>query len=308
MRRYVLPYLGDVRLRNLTGPKVKAWLQDLRSTRSRLGNNLSDATVSRSYRTLHRCLRDAELGINPADDIKKKPRVDLHEQNFDRVTWEPDELDSFLGHVAQCDQSGGVRLFALWTVLARTGMRRGEGLGLRWSDIDLKREELSVRQTIGVDGHQLYLNNTPKGKRSRTIPFIEDDTPRLLSEWREIQALEKQYAGDRWDPDPQFGSNLVFTNEIGRPIHPSNMSKWFQQHVGHLGDQVRRTNLHGLRHAHGSHLIGAWLPLKVAADRLGHTVAVLESTYAHEIRALSDDSREEMRERYRKLSTSPPPV
>ncbi len=90
---------------------------------------------------LRKALSDAErLGVlsrNPAA-IARPPVPERKEQR----TWSSDDLRDFFAHVAED------RLFAVYVLLATTGLRRGEALGLRWSDVDLDGRELSRRPDL----------------------------------------------------------------------------------------------------------------------------------------------------------------
>jgi integrase len=88
---------------------------------------------------LHKALRDALddglLRRNPAERAHSKPK-----DRPEMETWSADELAAFLTFTAQD------RELVLYHVAAATGMRRGELLGLRWRDVDLKAAKLSVKQ------------------------------------------------------------------------------------------------------------------------------------------------------------------
>ena len=78
--------------------------------------------------------------------------------------WSPDQLRAFLNHV-QVD-----RLYAAWLLAVTTGMRRGEILGLRWSDLDLEAGRVAVgRPRIVVDAVQVSEPKPAKGRRSLAL-------------------------------------------------------------------------------------------------------------------------------------------
>jgi integrase len=137
--------LGDLSLEELDGPKLNLFYAQLAADGRVDGKGgLSPASVRRIHATLHRALREAVrwgyLSDNPADRCDPpKVRADGF---VEMKTWDAAELRHFLESVA--DDS----LYPLWLLLAMTGMRRGEALGLRWMDLDLERAQLSVRQTL----------------------------------------------------------------------------------------------------------------------------------------------------------------
>ncbi len=75
-------------------------------------------------------------------------------------------------------------------------------------------------------------------------------------------------------------TDWVFTNSAGRPIHPHSISQTFERIVKRAG--VPRIRLHDVRHAHGTFLIKAGMPVKVVSERLGHgNPAFNIDTYQH---------------------------
>lgn len=287
LRRYVLPMLGHVRLRDLSSEHVERWLTRLAATPSRKGGVLSDATRVRAYATLHKIMTDARLGRNPCDEIE--PPTIREDGRRQLATWEPNQTNMFVEHTATCERSGGTRLYPLWLLAGRAGLRRGELLGLRWRDVDLAAGLIHVRVAIGVDNGELYLVPRPKGRKSRTVD-IDPTVVIALERWAETQSLERSYAGESWNPDPRF-PGLVFTNPTGGPVNPTSLSRWFAQHIKHLDGALPYSTLHHLRHSFGSALLAAGVPVGDVARRLGHSQAVLERIYAKELAVLRDESR-----------------
>jgi integrase len=177
----------------------------------------------------------------------------------------------------------------MWMTAARTGLRRGELLALRWKDLDLVAGTATIKVGIGVDNHELYPVPRPKGKKHRTVD-LDPLVVETLARWKQTQDMERAFAGDGWQSDSRFG-DLVFTDPTGRPLHPNSVSRWFRYHVEHMDGLVPRTTLHQLRHAFGSALLAAGVPLGDVARRLGHSQQVLEKVYSKELAVLRDESR-----------------
>ena len=84
-------------------------------------------------------------------------------------TWTADELSRFLDFVTED------RLYAAWVLAATTGMRRGEVLGLRWSDVDLDAPRLSVRQTLVSVAYETKFSAPTKFEPKRVISCASAD-------------------------------------------------------------------------------------------------------------------------------------
>ncbi|MFV0525867.1 MAG: tyrosine recombinase XerC [Acidimicrobiales bacterium] len=133
--------LGASKLTALAPLDIERFYAELAETGSRAGKPLSAKSVRNTHVVLRKALSDAErLGLVPrnAAAAAKPPTV----RTKDYQTWDSDQLVQFFAHVADD------RYAAAYVVAATTGMRRGEVLGLRWSDVDLDAGQLAVRQTV----------------------------------------------------------------------------------------------------------------------------------------------------------------
>ena len=148
--------------------------------RSRADDALDRRTVNYVHTILHRAFKDAvrwgRLARNPAD-AADPPRGG---QKSDGVhAWDAATLRAFLA----TSSAAGDRLHALWVLLATTGMRRGEALGLRWSDVDLDAGRLRVVQTI-IQVRSKVTIGEPKTARGRRPIALDAATVAVLREHR----------------------------------------------------------------------------------------------------------------------------
>jgi integrase len=182
--------------------------------------------------------------------------------------WSPAELSTFLASIE------GSRNEAPFRLLAMTGMRRSEVVGLRWSDVDLDRHHLTVNQAATVvDGDEVV--DVPKTRRSRRVIDLDPDTVSLLQRHRSRQLELYLRLGVS-----ATASDRVFTNEIGDPIRPGSIGQAFRRLAQAV--DVPLIRLHDLRHTHASHLLIAGVNVKVVSERLGHaSVSFTLDTYGH---------------------------
>lgn len=166
------------------------------------------------------------------------------------------------------------RLYAPYAVALSIGLRRGEALGLRWSDVDLDTGVLQVRRTLQRHSGALHFAPPNTRRSRRTVPLLPSLVA-TLREHRERQAEERAGAGDAWTD-----SGLVFATATGTPIEPNDFSKKFVRMCERAG--VRRVRLHDLRHTCASMLLAQGVPPRVVMEVLGHSA--LEGTmtiYGH---------------------------
>jgi integrase len=260
--------IGAVPLQSLAPLDVENLHKQLLATRGRNGRLLNPKTVRGVHIVLRKALADAErLGLvvrNAA--AAAKPPVPA---KYEHTTWTAEQLALFL------DSIEGERLAAAFVLLATTGMRRGEALGLRWGDLDLPAGRLSIVQTITTVRDKIVIS-PPKTSRSRRSVSLDPVTVAALRDHRRRQNEERLWAGEAWSNT----SDLVFTNEVGEAVHPSAFSYLFKSSVRRSG--LPRIRLHDLRHTYATVALAAGVHPKIVSERLGHaTIAVTLDLYSH---------------------------
>ena len=266
----VVDGLGDIPLSRLSGADVAAWPQHLLHPDDG-GRGLSPATVRNTRAVFHKALSDAvrleSLDRNPVAATDPPANVARKTTGV----WTAEELRRFLDHVSTH------RLSLAFRLLATTGMRRGELLGLRWADVDWDRGALSVVRSLGlVDG--VLVMSPGKTATSRRLVFLDAATVDDLRAYFH-RAIEADAAGDR---DP------VFAARGGGLVHPDSFSNTFDRLVAAAG--VPRVRLHDLRHTYATLALQAGMHPVVLAERLGHSsVATTMDLYAHVTPAISRD-------------------
>ena len=162
-------------------------------------------------------------------------------------------------------------------------MRRGEAIGLRWSDVDLENARLSVRRAlIPIKGDVVV--SEPKTAKGRRVIALDPSTIEVLKKQAARQLTEQ----DEWDA-AWIESGLVFTAENGGPLDPDTISRYWRQAV--KKSMLPRIRLHDLRHTHATLALQAGIHPKVVSERLGHaTVSITLDTYSHAIPAMQEEA------------------
>jgi integrase len=280
---HVLPVLGTRPLQQLTAPMLNALYAELLAR----GNGrcpLSPKTVRYIHTTVHKTLADAvDAGVVSRNVAERaKPPRPTRRVMREIQCWEPEELARFLDYVR------GMRLEAVWRLAAMTGMRRGEILGLRWSDVDLDAARISVRHAV-VSVAYTVLESTPKTHQARVIDLDPESVETLRTHRRQQQGERDAWGRNYSDND------LVIARENGEPIHPQSFSQAFGRIVRRAG--LRRIRLHDLRHTHATIAVKAGVPVKVISERLGHeSPAFTLRQYAHVIPGMQAEAAVEIAE------------
>jgi integrase len=275
LRHHICPYIGDKRLDRIDGSVLNELYATLLERGRQDGTCLSAATVRRVHVVLHRAFRDAMrwglIARNPCVGADP-PKLRANRQ-AQFSTWSADELKRFLDFVHDH------KLYPLWLLLATTGMRRGEALGLRWCDLDLERGEAAIRQTV-VSHHYVTAMSEPKTARGRRVVALDDHSVAALA----IYKKEKS---------PERNDELVFCYRTKRPLNPIDISKGFVRLCKGAG--LRRIRLHDLRHTHATLALQAGIHPKIVSERLGHsTIAFTLDVYSHSIPHLQKEAASEV--------------
>ncbi|MFE0876810.1 tyrosine-type recombinase/integrase [Streptomyces smyrnaeus] len=267
VRLYLTPRIGTKRLESLGVADVRRFL-------TRLERETTAATAKETHRVLRSALSAAcreELVTRNVASLVEPPRVTSRELS----PWTLDETLTFLG-AARKDP-----LYAAFVLAVTMGLRRGEIVGLRWSDVDLENRVLYVRQQTQRRRGQLYQDD-PKGRRRRAVPLPAMCVAPLR--WHRMrQAAAKQKAGERWQE-----SAYVFTTRTGRPVEPRNVYRSFTRVAESASLRVIR--LHDARHGCATLLVAAGVAPRVVMEILGHSqISITMDVYTH---VVQDTQRE----------------
>lgn len=267
IERHILPAIGRVPIRRLRPDHLeKLYDQKLHPVDGQ--RPLAPKTVLEIHLIIRGALNDAvRRGIVSrnvalaahAPKIRSIPRVEQH-------AWTAPQLQAFLREAA------GHRLFPAYWLLASTGLRRSELLGLQWTDVDLDAATLSVNRGLVSVGYELH-ESRGKTSNSRRAIDLDPTTVDVLSAWHAWQRTEQAAVGIQ-------PTGWVFGDAAGHPVHPHSISQTFERITARAG--VPMIRLHDLRHTHGTLLIKAGVPVKVVSERLGHhNPAFTIDTYQH---------------------------
>ena len=206
---YLVPALGGGRLSALSTPMINRLYADLQHGTGRGERTLSASTIRRVHATLHSALGDAVrwrlIPYNPATGAEL-PAVTRGEMRV----WNGKQLGVFLAATAE-DPLG-----MLYRLIAHTGLRRGEAVGLRWSEVDLAAGSLTViRQHVDVGGR--VIQGEPKTRRGHRRIALDPGTAAHLAAHHRRQIAHALAAGL-----PDAATGYVFAREDGSAYPPTS--------------------------------------------------------------------------------------
>lgn len=273
-RIHIIPGIGKIKVKELNRTQVDKWLRGLEtSTYLRPNGKVMNysANTLRLCRTvlgmaLQWAMKEALISRNAAREARPpggRPHPEKHalsEEDARRLI--ENSRGSFLG--------------PLWALMITTGLRRGEALGLRWTDFD--GESITVTSQIKIEAGEVVRGDlkTDKSRRKLRLPdFLIGDLEAHRDSQSEI--LKQKGIGP---PD------LIFTNSIGTPIRPDNLRKRFIVACKEAGikphDDGTPWGIHELRHTAATHMLGSRIPMQIVSRTLGHSsINVTMDVYSH---------------------------
>ncbi|WP_158812843.1 site-specific integrase [Streptomyces rimosus] len=163
----------------------------------------------------------------------------------------------------------------MWHLAVFRATRRGETVGLPWTETDLEAGTIKVvEQLVKGRTYSEVWEDTPKSRSGRRTVTLDDVTRALLRAVRQAQKAEREAweAKHLAEPEkygPYVNSGRVFTTEDGSPHNPDNVSQAFDRLVKRLG--LPPIRLHDLRHCAASLSLAAGLSMKAIQALLGHS-------------------------------------
>jgi integrase len=267
VRNHISPTLGRLKLNNLTPAHVRGLYRDK-------SESLSPRSVNYIHVTLHKALKQAVMdGLIPRNvtDAVKAPQVLRREVKPLTAT----QVRALLS------AASGDPLEALYVVAVHTGLRQGELLGLKWSDVNLETSTLSVQRSLDTDG----TFNPPKRNKSRRTVKLTSQAAEVLKSHKVVQNEERLRLGSFW-----VDHDLIFPNRVGKPMDADNLyHRGFKPLLEKAG--LSNFTFHSLRHTCATLLLSKNVNSKIVQEMLGHaTISQTMDTYSHVLPGMQDEA------------------
>jgi integrase len=271
---YLIPELGHRKLSQLTANEIQAVYASLQADKG-----LSPRSIRYAHSVLHGALEQAVRWNMLAKNVAKL--VNLPRQSRKEMqALSASEATTFLA------ASKGTRWDAFWVLLLTTGLRPGEALALKWSDIESGK--IRVQRTLTRVGKSWSFVE-PKTSRARRVVTLPKSAMESLSSHRLRQVEDRLQAGSHW-----ANLDLIFASRKGEPLDYKMVAR------RHFKPLIAATNLprirpYDLRHTCATLLLGAGENVKVVSERLGHASASLTlDVYSHVLPDMQQQAAERL--------------
>jgi len=274
---HIVPRLGGIALKSLAERDLIGAYRDWSEGKG--SRTLAPRSVLHVHRAIYHALKRAVklrlVGRNVAENVGDElPRI----QDREMLTLTEDQVVKLEVVLRGKDLEVPV------LVAIDSGVRRGELLGLRWSDVDLEKRRIVVRRSLEQTREGgLRFKETKSGKVR--VNVLTEETVAALRRHRARQNERRLLLGPTYQDD-----GLVFPSADGTPWNPDYFGKAFASLVASVPD-LPKVRFHDLRHTSATILLRAGVATKVVSERLGHSTTTLTTdTYQHVIAGMDEDA------------------
>ena len=277
IEKHILPMFGRMRLRDIKTYHVQDFIMKLNSMPRNDGKSghISPQTVKRYTTVLRSMLTMAYKMYYMDDDVGLSRRLTFPKEHYQEVdVFTIEEAKAILA--AAKTEPINIRL--LIELALFTGMRRGEIVGLKWSDINFDKQCLSVRRSIYKPKDEKSIEKEPKSHSSIRTIAIPNRLCETLKEYKENQE-EYSLSLAAWK-----NLDYVFTDDIGNVMNPQTPTKQFSRFLAR--HNIRHLKFHCLRHTSATLLLSNGCDIKTVSARLGHSSIETTDIYVHMLESI----------------------
>ncbi|MFW6047419.1 MAG: tyrosine-type recombinase/integrase [Candidatus Woesearchaeota archaeon] len=269
VKNHLIPAFGDYQVKDIKPIHIESY-QNLKLKEGKLNSNggLSEETVRMHHNLLSSIFKYAQrLELIEKNPVKLVPSPKAKRPNHNFLNEE--QLQKIL------EYSKGLWIHDYIKVAVATGMRRGEMIGLEWSNVDLKNNKISIVKALKRTSKGIELSETKTSSSRRSIAITED-TAKILKRIKKEQAKRKLKLGNKYNT--RF--DLVFCEKDGRYCNPNSVTRRFKRVAKAVG--LGHIKLHDLRHTMASLMLKSGTNPKVVQERLGHSsISITLDLYSH---------------------------
>jgi len=196
-------------------------------------------------------------------------------------------LDDYqVRQLIQAAEGSGIQTL-LW-IAVTTGLRKGELLGLKWSDLDWQTGRLQIQRQVQRRKGEGLVFCEPKSASGRRVIIFGEKSIQRLHDYKEEQYGERFRAGDRWEEN-----DLIFPSPKGTPLDQSKVNKIYRECLKKAS--LPNIRFHDLRHTAATLMLQQGIHPKVVQERLGHSdISLTLNTYSHVLPSMQDEAAEKM--------------
>lgn len=256
----VYPAIGHLRMDKITARQLQGFVNSLakEGANEKTGKPLASKTIRHNLSFISDVFSYAvKMDLLPDNPCRKVtiPKGEVREKQI----YSQEEMAVLLTRIS----GEPVKYKAFFYLIAYSGFRRSEMLGLEWKDIDFEHNIITVKRTSNYTAERGTYTDTTKTKRSQRVlkisPYIMD----ILKELKDEQDEEALRLGDKW-----VETDRLFVKWNGEPMNNQTPYGWLKEFCEK--NELPFYGIHSFRHFATSALISAGLDVTTVSGALGH--------------------------------------
>ncbi|MGE8079068.1 tyrosine-type recombinase/integrase [Peribacillus loiseleuriae] len=276
----IIPIFGALKLEQLKPIMITKYYNSL------LEEGLSEEYID----YIHSILKTPLNTAIKWEFIKTNPVVKADKPSIKKKsvsTWSIEECNAFL---SKANEDSKPHFYILYLLAIYTGMRRGEILGLKWSDIIFPQKKISIARTLYYIHDQGIIEQSTKNDGSNRVISISD---MVISELKKHQLWQKERKLKYGIPYSEDG--YITANHKGEALNPNYVYNHFIKMIKKTG--LKKIRFHDLRHTHATIMLQLGEHPKIVSERLGHSsIEMTMNTYSHVTPDMQQDSSDRFEE------------
>lgn len=276
----IIPALGHIKLNKLKPIHFVEFYNNLQENgirNDKKPGGLSPLTIKHHHRLIHTILETAVkwqlLLYNPADKVTP-PKVPKKEAKY----LEENDIKLLLNAINSLNKENLKYKVAIYITISG-GLRLGELMGLKWENINFKKNLISIVRSNQYLPHKGTFSKSTKNESSERTITLPKEVMVLLKKYKIYQNEKRLKCGSKWN-----NTNFIFTQWNGIPMNPYTVSSWFHKFL--IKNNLKKVTFHQLRHTSASILINEGVNIKEVSKRLGHSNASTTlNIYSHVLKS-----------------------
>lgn len=269
IKNHLIPYIGNTLLKNLTAMQIdNLYAELLQNGRSDGKGGLSQKSVQYTHRVLNESLEHAVkkqlIYFNPIKGITNTPKP----KKFQATIYTAKELLYLLNVAKDTPYELPIALAGI------CGLRRGECLGLKISDIDFSTKTIKISRQLILLRKQI-VESEPKSTDSNRVIAVPDMVMEIIQKQIRVNNHYKQLLQNEY-----FDKGYLICHNNSTPIRPDYLTKNFANFIQSKG--LKKIRFHDLRHTCASLMLKSGVAMKTASEILGHSsISITADLYTH---------------------------
>ena len=280
--------IGHIKIGDIRPQHLNKLYEELAQDKVNLktGGTLSNKTIMEHHRFISTVMTQAEkemlIPYNPARKATP-PKLKRSEANHFQI----EEVEK----IVDCLENEPLKWKTITNLLMLTGCRRGEIMGLKWSSVDFKNNQIKIENNLLYSTERGIYEETTKTGKTRMVK-LPQETMDMLRQYQVWYKEQRLLNGDRWQSSEKWkDSNFVFVQETGEPMHPDSITDWLDKFAKR--HDLPHINPHAFRHTFESILISKGIDIVTVSKTLGHEkVSTTTDIYAELMKQASEEASE----------------